>query len=234
MPNNLTYSLYLVRHGENPANIDKIFSSKLVDQSLTAKGLLQAKQTADYFRNLNINRTDWTGQVVFSSPLKRAFETATIIAESLKLEVVIQESFRELDVGALEQRPTTQADWVFHQKVMDDWFNGNKESRFPEGEDYTDLWTRMERGLINVTKGRNGQNIIIVGHGGILTATMMDLCPGIDIEWLRKTRWDNCAITEIDLRMENGRPEGRLVSWNATDHLSGAASELIPGVPENV
>jgi broad specificity phosphatase PhoE len=234
MPDSLSYRLFLVRHGENPANIDKVFSSKLVDQSLTAKGLLQAGQTAAHFRNLNINKAGWTGQAVFSSPLRRAFETASIIAESLNLEVVIQESFREIDVGALEQRPATQADWDFHQKVMDDWFSGHKEARFPEGEDYTDLWARMERGLVKVTKGRSGQNIIIVGHGGILSATMMDLCPGIDIDWLRKTRWDNCAITEIDLRMENGRPEGRLVSWNGTDHLSGAASELIPGVPENV
>lgn len=232
MPDNLPYTLYLVRHGENPANLDKIFSSKLIDLSLTAKGLLQAQQTADFFRELNINLVDWTGQAVFSSPLKRALETASIMAERLNLEVVIQEEFREIDVGALEERPGTAADWSIHQRIMDDWFDGHNESRFPEGENYNDLWTRMQTGLIEAVKDRTGQNSIIVGHGGILSATLKDLCPGIDIEWLRTTRWDNCAITEIELRMDNGRPEGRLVSWNDTDHLSGAAAELTPGVPE--
>ena len=38
--------LYLVRHGENVANLTKEFSCCKVDYSLTAKGVLQAQQTA--------------------------------------------------------------------------------------------------------------------------------------------------------------------------------------------
>ena len=45
-----TNTIYLVRHGENTANITKEFSYKLVDYSLTAKGVQQAEQTAEYFK----------------------------------------------------------------------------------------------------------------------------------------------------------------------------------------
>ena len=70
------HTIYWVRHGENKANITKEFSYKYVDYSLTPKGIQQAQQTARFFRNKNI-------QTIYTSPLKRAVETAEIIARAL-------------------------------------------------------------------------------------------------------------------------------------------------------
>jgi len=109
--------LYLVRHGENPANINKVFSSKIVDQSLTSKGVLQAQQTAARFDQLDISTGHWA-RAVFSSPLRRAIETAEIIAKMLNFEVSILEEFREIGVGVLEEKPATQSDWAFHEQVV--------------------------------------------------------------------------------------------------------------------
>ena len=86
--------LYLVRHGENPANVTKRFSFRAVDEGLTGKGILQAQQTADFFRSLAHSREGWLGQMVVASPLKRAIETATIIANELELGVSVKEAFR--------------------------------------------------------------------------------------------------------------------------------------------
>ncbi|MCB0198167.1 MAG: histidine phosphatase family protein, partial [Anaerolineae bacterium] len=69
-----THNFYLVRHGENPANITKEFSYRDVDYSLTPKGVLQAQQTAAHFRNVPVD-------AVVASPLKRTRETAAIIAD---------------------------------------------------------------------------------------------------------------------------------------------------------
>jgi broad specificity phosphatase PhoE len=84
-------TIYLVRHGENPANLTRQFSCRLVDYSLTPRGVQQAEQTALYFGRLPIG-------AVFASPLKRAVETATIIAQPLELEVQLLEQFREVNV----------------------------------------------------------------------------------------------------------------------------------------
>jgi broad specificity phosphatase PhoE len=227
-------NLYLVRHGENPANINKVFSSRIVDQSLTAKGVMQAQQTAAYFDGLGIRGDNWVNQTVYCSPLKRAHETALIIANRLNLKVSVMEAFREIRVGTLEQTPTTQADWSFHQKVMDDWFDGLSESGFPGGENYSDLWRRMKTGLLTISQDQPDQKILIVGHGGIMSATLKDLCPDVDVNWLRDTRWDNCAVTKIDLERSGDELFGTLVRWNDHDHLSGDAAELIPGVPEEI
>ena len=223
--NSVTNRLYLLRHGENPANLSKEFSSRLVDHPLTEKGVLQAEQTADYFAGKKLH-------AVYSSPLKRATQTAGIIAGRLGLEVVVTEAFREIDVGSLEGRPATAADWAFHEQVMNDWADGRHEVAFPGGDNYGDLWARTQRGLMEATAGRSGQNILVVGHGGIFTIMLKDLCPDIDVAWLRTTHWDNCAFAEIELRRDQGdRLEGRLLSWNNHDHLHGAAAELVPGVP---
>ncbi|MCB0162068.1 MAG: histidine phosphatase family protein, partial [Caldilineaceae bacterium] len=85
-----THNFYLVRHGENPANLTKEFSYRDVDYSLTPKGVLQAQQTAAYFRNVPVD-------AVVASPLKRTRETAAIIADALGLPVEVMEDFREVN-----------------------------------------------------------------------------------------------------------------------------------------
>src|SRR5438046_2904114 len=93
-----TNTLYLIRHGENPANLTKEFSYKLVDYSLTTKGRVQAEQTALFFRDKHIDE-------IYSSPLRRAKETADIISEELHVPVTVMEQFREINIGDLEGKP---------------------------------------------------------------------------------------------------------------------------------
>src|SRR5512142_223625 len=119
--------LYLVRHGENPANLTKEFSYRRVDYGLTPKGSLQAKQTAELFKRQAIH-------AVYSSPLKRAAETAGIIAGELGLRVEIVEDLREVNVGDLEGQPVTPELWAHHDSIIADWLGGKPETRFPSGE----------------------------------------------------------------------------------------------------
>ena len=220
--------LYLLRHGENLANITKEFSSRLVDHPLTEKGVLQAQQTAAFFSRQHI-------QAVYSSPLKRAAQTATIIADRFGLKVELMEAFREIEVGALEGRPATAADWALHSRIVNDWYNGRHQVAFPAGENYEELWTRVKQGFLAATAGRSDEQILVVGHGGIQTVMLKDLCPALDVAWLRTTHWDNCAFAEIDLTHgPNDQLEGSLLSWNNHAHLQGRAADLVPGVPQDV
>jgi len=218
--------LFLLRHGENPANLSKEFSNRQVDHPLTEKGVLQAEQTADYFVEHGLD-------AVYSSPLKRAVQTAEIIANRYNLDVTVMEAFREIDVGSLEGRPATPADWALHAQIMNAWFDGENDAAFPDGESYDDLWTRMRSGLLRAAAGRSDQKFLVVGHGGIMTVCLKDLCRDLDVEWLRTTHWDNCAFAEIKLERQGDQLDGQLVTWNQHDHLHGLAAELVPGVPQD-
>src|SRR5450432_900586 len=151
-------TIYLVRHAENVANLTKEFSHKLVDYSLTAKGILQAQQTAEYFRDKYIDE-------IYSSPLKRARETAAIIAEEDHLPVTIVEQFREVNVGSLEGRPPNAENWALHERILQDWKTGKHETTFPDGENYTQLLARMRSGLREISANKHNQRIVVVAHG---------------------------------------------------------------------
>lgn len=216
--------LFLVRHGENKANLTKEFSYKKVDYSLTPKGVLQAEQTAQFFAGRDVD-------AIYTSPLKRAAETATIIAQALGLEAVVMENLREVNVGTLEGQPATAELWRTHNQIMGQWLSGHEQVRFPEGEDYVSLWARFEAGLREIVAGRDGQNIIVVGHGGLFAVAMKDLCPEFDLDLLRSVPLENCTITEVLVEEKGDRLRGQLVSWAASDHLSGQAADLVSGFP---
>jgi broad specificity phosphatase PhoE len=217
--------LYLVRHGENVANLTKEFSYRQVDYSLTAKGVLQAQQTAAYFTDKNIHE-------IYASPLKRAVETADILARVLHVPVVMLEHFREVNVGTLEGQPVKAEHWDLYHRIFADWFAGKGATTFPGGESYDMLWARMRAGLQRVLAYKAGHNMIIVGHGGLFTATLQDMCPGSDVAWLRQRPNHNGSITEILAVWRDRTVEGELVHWASSAHLHGEAADVVPGVPE--
>jgi broad specificity phosphatase PhoE len=213
-------TIYLVRHGENPANLNGEFSYKLVDYSLTPKGRLQAQQTAEYFREKNIHE-------IYSSPLKRTRETAQIIAQELGLTVTIVEEFREVNVGAMERLAPTIENWEWHDRIVADWYFGRHEVMFPEGENYLILLQRMRTGLSQVLQNKTGKNIIVVGHAGIFTIPLRDICQNVDVEEITRQPLRNCSITQVELAVSAGNLGGRLKDWGHCGHLSGEAAQFV-------
>ena len=185
------HTLYVVRHGENPANINREFSYRLIDYSLTPKGVRQAEETAAYFRDRDISE-------VYSSPLKRALETAEIIAAPLGLPVAIREEFRENNVGDLEKVPPTDENWALHDRIIADWYAGRHESTFPGGEDFHTLVARVRAGVLEVLGAernpREERRIVIVAHGGVKNAMVRGLVTDIDHDALSR-HIANCAVS---------------------------------------
>ncbi|MGN6361340.1 MAG: histidine phosphatase family protein, partial [Thermomicrobiales bacterium] len=164
-------TIYLVRHGENPANILREFSYRTVDYSLTPRGVEQARQAAAFFRAQPVD-------AIYSSPLKRARETAAEIAAALDLPITVLEELREINVGDLEGQSTAE-NWALHDAIVAGWERGDVERMFPGGENFTMLAARAAASLRAVVAGRTGQRIAVVAHGGIMRAIARGLCPPI-------------------------------------------------------
>jgi broad specificity phosphatase PhoE len=216
--------LYLVRHGENLANLTKELSCRRIDYPLTPKGVLQAQQTAAYFRERQIDE-------IYASPLRRARETAEIIGAAVGLPVTIVEEFREVDVGELEGRADAEA-WTEYFGIARAWFQGRHDVAFPGGEDYRALLRRMRAGIARVVAGKDGRGIVVVGHGGLFTATIGALCQNVDLRTILATENHNCSVTELAVALRDGALEAELVEWAACGHLSGAAADLVGGAPD--
>src|SRR5690242_15433362 len=215
-------TVYLVRHGENPANLNRQFSYKKIDHSLTPTGVIQAQQTAAYFRDKHIDE-------IYSSPLKRAYETAAIIGRELGLPVTVIEGFREINVGALEDGPHDADAWAFHDRIIHDWRHGTPETRFPGGEDYFTLVDRVRAGIEAVVRGKRGRHIVIVAHGGVMVAALHKLCPDADSAGLN-LRLANCAISRFAFGLQGGVLQGRLLEWASCAHLAPAPDGHVPAL----
>lgn len=217
--------LLLVRHGENPANLTKEFSHRLIDYPLTAKGRLQAEQTAAYLSVYPVTQ-------VFASPLKRARETAEIIAAELGVSVEVLEGFRELNVGTLEAQPPSAANWRLHDEIVWAWATGDAEARFPGGENFLELVGRVREGYEAMCRGRDGETLVLVAHGGSLSLPLLTLVPDLDRDLLRQTTHHNCAISELTATHDGGALHLRLIRWSSSDHLHGEAAAFVAGTPD--
>jgi broad specificity phosphatase PhoE len=215
--------IYFIRHGEGQDNIARKFTSTWMDHSLTERGRQQALQTGEYLSGMHIDG-------IFCSPMKRAHETAQIIAGQLQMELTVLDEFRELNVGDLEGMDFTDENWVIYHDVTNQWYAGNTQASFPNGEDYSAIWDRTKRGYLKILQNHENSNFVIVGHGGIFVATLKAFVPGLEIPWLQNAIYNNCAITELEMELADGEFRGRIVRWSDNHYLSVDARTTIPAI----
>ncbi len=144
---------FFVRHGETDWNKEKKMQGQ-ADIPLNEKGREQAREATKMFVNQPID-------VIFTSDLLRARETAEILAEATGAEVVIDVRFRERHYGQAEGMDREAA-----LAAYPDLFQYNGTSA--ENESYQAaeerIWTAVSEHLV---KHRH-KNILVVTHGSIL------------------------------------------------------------------
>jgi broad specificity phosphatase PhoE len=195
------------RHGENVANLSQTLSHRVFDGDLTPAG---RRQAADLAAGLTAPASEPVGQIV-CSPLRRARQTADIVADQLRIPVVaVLEDLRELNVGDLDGRSDPQA-WHVYRAVLAAWRSGDDQAAFPAGENRVQLCARILRALLAVAAltpaaGRT----LVVAHGGALREALPLLTgepdPGTDLAT------GSAAVLQV---AAGATPPVRLLSWAA-------------------
>ncbi len=135
--------LYVVRHGQSVLNVTRTFAGR-TDTPLTDEGREQAKRAGEKVAKLDID-------LIVSSPLIRALETAQIIAESsgYTKDILINEVFVEQALGSLEGKS---------------WDDVIDEARQTGIETDAQLAARAKTAL-DFLRTQPGDNILLVSHG---------------------------------------------------------------------
>ena len=102
---------------------------------------------------------------------------------------------------------------------------GNRAKATSQGAQVEGLSEARER----ILREQDGKRSIIVGHGGIFTFTLKDICREVDLAALIASYGHNCSITEIEMQAVDGQLDGVLKRWAAFDHLSGDAAMFVTG-----
>lgn len=207
-------TILFIRHGENPANLTGELSHRDVDYSLTERGRRQAQAVAEHLAAGH----EGPVEAVFTSPLRRARETAAVIGFVLGLEVEELEELRELNVGDLEGRSDPDA-WRIHDEIDAAWLSGRAEGAFPGGEDLPTAMGRFGGALRTIVERVGDGRAVVVGHGGIMRIGAANLFrdPAAD---LISDPIANASIIEMELSLEKDEVRGRVIGWARGDHLA--------------
>ncbi|MBI3970791.1 MAG: histidine phosphatase family protein [Chloroflexi bacterium] len=187
-------TIYLVRHGQSQANVERVFSNGRVDLPLTDLGYRQAGQAAAWLDGRNVRR-------VYASPLLRARQTAAVIAERLDVPVEVLVDLDEIRVGDLDGRRDGRS-WTLHDTVLGRWRAGDRAARFPGGESYGEAYDRFSKMLQQIAVRHAGEAVVAVTHGAIVGTVVPRLCPTLweDVSQ-GKLHWSlqNAAITTLEV-----------------------------------
>lgn len=210
--------LLLVRHGESVVTVRGVMGGALSCEGLSDLGRLQAQALRDRWAAGGEPAVD----VVVSSTLARAIETAEIVNEHLGLDLHLEEDLEEHRPGS--------ADGIPFSELAEQWaefdFHGRRHDRVAEGaESASEFFFRVGGAFEKILAEHRGKTVFVACHGGVIDVafrTFLDLPirGHFDLYTL------NTSITELvvdDTGAKRGR--WRLVRYNDHAHLAGLPAE---------
>ena len=146
--------IFLIRHGETTGDIEDRYGG-FYDDHLTERGRAQLKETAQKLDGIQAD-------VIFSSSLIRAKESAEILNEVLHTEIVLSDGLKERNYGVLGGLTKSEAKERFPEatELHKDYSNTD-----PEGESWEEFTQRVLSAFASIVS-QPLQTVVIVGHGG--------------------------------------------------------------------
>ncbi|CAN5221647.1 histidine phosphatase family protein [soil metagenome] len=203
--------IILIRHGQSTANASGVWQGQL-DYPLSEEGRRQARHAGLALSNEQLD-------AFYSSPLSRAFETASIVSREANFagDITPVEGLTERHGGVLQGQSWEEQEArnpEFARKFLslpeeERWAMAGAET----DEEILDRFERAISGIIN--RHPDGARIVAVSHGGVMRAFLRerfdpDVLPG-------NTRAANASITRIE--WDDNGAEPRLVKLASTTHL---------------
>ncbi len=163
--------LFFIRHGQSEMNVKKLYAG-LTDTPLTEEGRQQAKKAGQNAKDLEID-------LIIASPLRRAHETAKIIAREIgypEKDIQLLDDLKERDYGAWEGTSYT-VEKSQHINQLDVRHN-------IEGlEQVDELLERAARVIEHSIKHPSkAKHVLLVGHGNIGRALRYHVVPEADFQ----------------------------------------------------
>jgi broad specificity phosphatase PhoE len=207
--------IMLLRHGESEGNALGRMQGRS-DYPLSALGRQQAASAGAFLANHG------PFAAVYASPLKRAFETASIVAaQGVRPEPVVDQDLPEIGAGLLEDLNEAEiraAHPVFMQRSLTETGDFSDYG----GESYADVQARVRRLLARLeARHRSAQErVLLVGHGGfhyqLAKALLCEPVPRVCI-----LKMGNCTASLLRLRERRGLYLAELVFHVPVELMSG-------------
>ncbi|WP_404450211.1 histidine phosphatase family protein [Sutcliffiella horikoshii] len=189
--------LGFIRHGSTAWNKERRAQGS-TNIPLDQDGIRDAESLADRIKN-----EEW--DVIYSSDLLRAMQTAEIVARNLQVEEVYLDSrLQEVNGGQIEG--TTEPERI--ERWGEDWRN------LDLGIEPREIVIKRALSFIEeVTEKHKDQNVLVVSHGSYIRHILRELVKDLKVE----DHLENTSVSTVKVR--EGLWECEL--YNCTKHLKG-------------
>lgn len=157
-------TFYFVRHGESEHN-EKGLLAGWSNSVLSEKGRQQVVKTAERMK-------DYPIELICSSDLERAKETATAIQTALGVPLILTSALREIHMGDWESKRFDELQMT--EAEMMAWFDNYMEFAYPGGESVQQVVDRSAAFFHTLLKGPE-EHVALVGHGLTFSALIAHL-----------------------------------------------------------
>lgn len=182
----------LVRHGLTEYNQNRRIQG-FSDIQLNATGIEQAEYARDFL-------ADDTFDVIYSSPLSRAYKTAEIINEKHDINIITHDKLKEQNFHDFEGK--------YVSEIIKDYPEGN----LPGIESIEALSVRTKEALDDIYRHMDyGAHVLITAHSRTIKAILHHFNSEIDIEMMPL---ENCSVS----RIEYDGKEGKILEMNIATH----------------
>jgi len=199
--------IYLTRHSKTVWNEEKRLQGRL-DSPLTKEGLENVFALKKHIQDMHFD-------YVFSSPIKRAFDTASLLFD--ETSIIKDERLMEMNFGILEGQKISEILKTNHDLYYDLWHRPEVFTIIPGGESYDDVILRVKNFLNDIQKLDEDSHIMIVTHGMlfiVLLATMLGY-EKKDFVLLNQKVVEGCSLTIVTYQNN----EFCLEKYNQCDYL---------------
>ena len=214
-PNDTPTRIVLIRHGETAWNAERRLQGHL-DIDLNDEGRRQAQALAGALAGEHFD-------VLVSSDLARAAQTAKALGESRDQPLYIDGRLRERCYGGFEGLLYAEIEAHF-PKEFAAWQARDVDAELPpgqnRGETFRQFYDRVVPAILGWAEDNPGKSLALVAHGGVLECAYRAAL-GLPLETPRAFKALNASINRFVVR--DGKLE--LVSWGEVAHLRPAAMD---------
>ena len=200
----MTTTLLIARHGETDWNRERRWQGH-ADQPLNALGRAQARGRAGRLR-------DAPPEVVYSSDLARARETAEIVGTLLGLEVRPDARLREVDVGEWSGLTTAEVETRYPDGLARRRLG---RTGWERGETFEAMGIRVVAALREIAAAHRGGRVLVITHGGCMRSVWA-AAGGDGSSWQASS---NCDVDEIAV-------EGNEIRWIDSSRVGGLHQQV--------
>lgn len=207
----------LIRHGATEYNDQDLMQGQ-IDLPLSDRGRKQAEQLREELKDRHFD-------IIFHSPLKRAYQTAEIVNETHRLDYIPIDCFKEINIGEWEGDKFSDV-FTKHKEIYQKWIV-DSSVKIPGGESYVEVQNRVKAGVLEILNSKY-TDILIFGHAAVnrgILGNMLRMSPDLS----RKFRFNNCAYSTFWVFENRFKSVQRddliadqfvsLENWNVSTHL---------------